>query len=68
MVNTLHEDNCEVINTLLEDFNIDPETMLRELLENFMSSQQAFNFLADYVKQMDICDHFPQFRDLDENS
>ena len=68
MVNTLHEDNCEVINTLLEDFNIDPETMLRELLENFMSSQQAFDFLAEYVKQMDICDHFPQFRDLDENS
>ena len=68
MVNTLHEDNCKVINTLLEDFNIDPETMLRELLENFMSSQQAFDFLADYVKQMDICDHFPQFRDLDENS
>ena len=68
MVNTLHEDNCEVINTLLEDFNIDPENMLRELLENFMSSQQAFDFLADYVKQMDLCDHFPQFRDLDENS
>lgn len=68
MVNTLHEDNCKVINTLLEDFNIDPETMLRELLVNFMSSQQAFDFLAEYVKQMDICDHFPQFRDLDENS
>ena len=67
MVNTLHESNCEVINTLLEDFNIDPKTMLKELLVNFMSSQQAFDFLKEYVNQMDICDHFPQFRDLSEN-
>lgn len=67
MANTLRDDNHEIINALLEEYHADSETMLREVLENFMSSTQAFDFLAVYADQMGVYEDFPQFRDLDED-
>lgn len=66
MKNTLRENNHKVINALLEDYNIDPEVILRELLENYMSSSEAFNFLSMFTDENDISEDFPQFRDLDD--
>lgn len=58
---TLREQNFDTLESLLNDFDIDPLVLLNEIVHNYMPSDEAYDALSAIIRDADLEDEFENY-------